>query len=66
MEKNARRFEFIYIDKFGKKLFSVINEKHYTLEHAIIIAEYSTKGSNGQFSIEVKEIEEKSRCIFAK
>ena len=61
MEKNARRFKFVYFDKNGEKLFSVINVRLYTLKQAIAIAEYLCLDNNGQFSIEVKELEEKSQ-----
>ena len=61
MEKNARRFRFIYFDKNGEKLFSAINVKLYTLRQAIGIAEYLCLDNNGQFSIEVKELEEESQ-----
>ena len=61
MEKNARRFEFIYFDEFGEKLFSVINVRHFTLEQAIGIAQYLCLGNNGKFSIEVEELEEESQ-----
>ena len=61
MEKNVRRFEFIYFDRFGHKLFNVVMEREFNLRQAIGIAQYLCLGNNGQFSIEVKELEEESQ-----
>lgn len=58
MEKKIKKFRFIYFDKYGDKLFSVVMEREFILRQAIEIAQYLCIGNNGQFSIEVEEIDE--------
>lgn len=57
MEKKFKKFRFIYFDKYGDKLFSVVMEREFILRQAIAIAQYLCIGNNGQFSIEVEEID---------
>lgn len=61
MEKNCKKFRFIYFDRYGEKLFSVVMERYSNLRQAIGIAQYLCLGNNGQFSIEVEEMEEESQ-----
>jgi hypothetical protein len=61
MEKNCKKFRFIYFDKHGDKLFSVIMEREFNIRQAIGIAQYLCMGNNEQFSIEVEELEEESQ-----
>lgn len=58
MEKNCNKFRFIYFDRYGDKLFSVIMEREFNLRQAIGIAQYLCMGNNEQFSIEVEKIDE--------
>lgn len=58
MKKNFKKFRFIYFDKHGDKLFSVIIEREFNLRQAIGISQYLCIGNNGQFSIEVEELED--------
>ncbi|MDD3888271.1 MAG: hypothetical protein PHN19_05960 [Patescibacteria group bacterium] len=61
MEKNCKKFRFIYFDRYGDKLFSVVMEREFNLRQAIGISQYLCLGNNGQFSIEVEELEEESQ-----
>ena len=58
MEKKFKKFRFIYFDKYGDKLFSVIMEREFNLRQAIGIAQYLCIGNNEQFSIEVEQVDE--------